>query len=618
MSFTDSTHLKHSKTDVLVVGAGPSGLMAAQALGRLGIDVTVIERRGIGEAYGNADGLVPRSMEIWQTYGMLDPFDAKGGARMVGLVTYETSPSDGRLVRSRPKSNVVVSSRYPYELTGATEFIEGTLRKNADDADVKFVQPAWPIAIDVRETDDEFPVKVSLLIFCVAKASKATLTNGTSKYGCYCTGEQSLEIISAKYVIGADGAYSWIRRTLNINMEGEQTEDVWGVVDVHLKTDFPDIRFKCVIQAASGPLIIIPREEDKIRIYIAMSTSDKIPLRDDGRVDKTAFDPKEMLQKILQHARERFSPFNVEFTEVFWSTIFATAQKVASTFSYRTKVFITGDACHTHSPKAGQGANASMGDAHNLAWKVAYAVRGWASPSLLNTYEEERRPYAQALISFDKEISKTLEENRPAEEYQKMLHKQNMFGSGIGINYASSVLTATTKSYGIVVPGERFPFAPIIRIADWRPYDAHDLLPSDGKFKLIILSGDVFDPKAKVALNDFAAAYHNAVHARGSEALDEFWGLPVRLSVYVVAHNAKEDILWTEIPTALAESWTSCFTTHGPIPGVPGGNLYEKFGMADSSSPGAAVLVRPDGHVSMITGLESENADKILSFIYNL
>lgn len=81
-------------------------------------------------------------------------------------MTYETSPSDGRLVRSRPKSNVVVSSRYPYELTGATNFIEGTLRKNADDADVKFVQPAWPIAIDVHETeDDEFPVKVSLLMF---------------------------------------------------------------------------------------------------------------------------------------------------------------------------------------------------------------------------------------------------------------------------------------------------------------------------------------------------------------------------------------------------------------------------------------------------------------------
>ena len=82
-------------------------------------------------------------------------------------MTYETSSSDGRLVRSRPKSNVVVSSRYPYELTGATEFIEGTLKKNADDADVKFIQPAWPIAIDVSETDEEFPVKVSLLMFAL-------------------------------------------------------------------------------------------------------------------------------------------------------------------------------------------------------------------------------------------------------------------------------------------------------------------------------------------------------------------------------------------------------------------------------------------------------------------
>ena len=128
--------------------------------------------------------------------------------------------------------------------------------------------------------------------------------------------------------------------------------------------------------------------------------------------------------------------------------------------------------------------------------------------------------------------------------------------SGIGINYASSVLTATAKSYGQVVPGERFPFAPIIRIADWRPFDVHDLLPSDGKFKLVILPGDVFNPKAKLALHDFAAAYHKAVQARGPEALDEFWGLTVRLSVYVVAHNAKEDILWTMIPNALAESWT--------------------------------------------------------------
>lgn len=118
---------------------------------------------------------------------------------------------------------------------------------------------------------------------------------------------------------------------------------------------------------------------------------------------------------------------------------FIAAQKVAARFSSHNRVFIVGDACHTHSPKAGQGANASMGDAHNLgafcttlwpdfshlmpskAWKIAYVVKGWAKPSILETYEEERRQYAQALISFDKEISSSLIEDRPAAEYRRLV-----------------------------------------------------------------------------------------------------------------------------------------------------------------------------------------------------
>lgn len=110
------------------------------------------------------------------------------------------------------------------------------------------------------------------------------------------------------------------------------------------------------------------------------------------------------------------------------------SQKVASSFSNRNRIFIAGDACHTHSPKAGQGANASMGDTHNLgsshpfkiyfahkqhqkAWKLAYVLKGWAAPSILATYEQERREYALNLISFDREISSSLE-GRAAADYQ--------------------------------------------------------------------------------------------------------------------------------------------------------------------------------------------------------
>lgn len=109
------------------------------------------------------------------------------------------------------------------------------------------------------------------------------------------------------------------------------------------------------------------------------------------------------------------------------------SQKVASSFSNRNRIFIAGDACHTHSPKAGQGANASMGDTHNLgsshpfkfcfahkhqkAWKLAYVLKGWAASSILATYEQERREYALDLISFDREISSSLE-GRAAADYQ--------------------------------------------------------------------------------------------------------------------------------------------------------------------------------------------------------
>ncbi|KAF9479530.1 hypothetical protein BDN70DRAFT_983614 [Pholiota conissans] len=553
MSSVNSTNLKYSITDVVIVGAGPSGLMAAQALGRLGIDVTLVERRGLGEAYGNADGLVPRTMEIWQTYGMLEPFEAIGNP-MIGMVAYEVSKDDGALVRSRPSKNVVVSSRFPYELTGSTASIEGTLKKNADDASVKFIQPAWPVSLDIiEEADGEYPVKV---VFQSFQFNALSFVHWLHINFCSCanTQERNLEVLSAKYAIGADGAYSWIRRTLDIDMEGEQTEDVWGVVDVHLKTDFPDTRFKCIVQAGSGPLIIIPREDDKIRIYIQMSTADRIPRREDGRLDKTAFKHSDMLEKILL----RLLPFNVEFEQVYWSTIFATAQKVAARFSSKNRVFIVGDACHTHSPKAGQGANASMGDAHNLGRSkiIAYVVKGWAKPSILDSYEEERRQYAQALISFDKEISTSLIEDRPAAEYRHSPGNANwLVISGIGISYATSNLTLPqTKQYDEVVAGERFPFGPIVRLADWRAFDAQDLVPSDGKFKLIVLPGNLQNPKSKAALLDFASGYQNAIQKSGMDTEDS---TKTRLSTFTVARNAKEDILWTDIPSELVENWRS-------------------------------------------------------------
>ncbi|KAF9479527.1 hypothetical protein BDN70DRAFT_993405 [Pholiota conissans] len=600
-----SDHPNILKTDVLIIGAGPSGLMAAQALGRLGIDVTVIERRAPGEAYGNADGLQPRTLEIWQGYGMLETIAAKG-TRMIAMVGYERSKSTGCLVRSQPSSNVVVSSRYPYEITASISDIEATLRESAEKAHVKFIHSSWPVSLEIDEskshdkcTADEFPVKVTVETACSAGEDNRHRT------------------ISSKYVVGADGAYSWVRRALDITMDGEQTEDVWGVVDVIMKTDFPDYRFKCIIQGSAGPVVIIPREGDKVRIYISMAASDHISRRDDGRLDKSTFDHREIQRKILERIKERLAPFFVEFTHVFWSTIFSTAQKVASKFSFKNRVFIAGDACHTHSPKAGQGANASMGDSHNLAWKLAYVLRHWASPSILETYEDERRAYALELISFDKVISTSLEGGTAA-DYQRILHKQNLFTSGTGISYSSSNLTVQInppRSSGSVGAGERFPFGPLVRLADWHPFDSQDLVPSDGKFKLILLPGNLLHTESKEILHRFCRTFQNAMLKRVDNLLGDLSGVRSRLSICTIARNLKEDITWKDVPPKLVESWKCCFTTDSL---GENDDFYEKFGVYQDDQT-AMVLVRPDGYISMIAGLDyPEIAELVLSYLYTL
>lgn len=158
---------------------------------------------------------------------------------------------------------------------------------------------------------------------------------------------------------------------------------VWGVVDMIPKTNFPDIRNKTAIHSNTGSCMIIPREGDVVRLYIQLSDDDaREVINAKGRIDKTSWTP----QRLMEIAKRSFSPFVIDFPdEVEWWTLYISksnnnfiyftilinnsqvGQRVASNFSLKERVFIAGDACHTHSPKAGQGMNASMNDSHNLS-----------------------------------------------------------------------------------------------------------------------------------------------------------------------------------------------------------------------------------------------------------
>ena len=179
-------------------------------------------------------------------------------------------------------------------------------------------------------------------------------------------------------------------------------------MDVLAITDFPDIRIKTAIQSANeGNLLIIPREGGYlVRLYIEL---DK--LNENERVSNLNI----TADHLIAAAQRILHPYTLEVKEIAWWSVYEIGQRLCDKFDdvpERTardrfpRVFIAGDACHTHSPKAGQGMNVSMQDGFNLGWKLASVLRGRCSPKILHTYSDERQAVAKELIDFDRKWAK--------------------------------------------------------------------------------------------------------------------------------------------------------------------------------------------------------------------
>lgn len=152
------------------------------------------------------------------------------------------------------------------------------------------------------------------------------------------------EVVKAKYVLGADGAHSWVRKQLGFTLEGESTDYVWGVLDIVPITDFPDIRMRCAIHSASaGSVMVIPRENKLVRLYIQVTTSQKAA---DGsqRADRSWITP----EVILESAQKIMAPYKLSYRKLDWWTAYQIGQRVGTNFSARERIFLAGDAVHTH------------------------------------------------------------------------------------------------------------------------------------------------------------------------------------------------------------------------------------------------------------------------------
>ena len=356
--------------DVLIVGSGPAGMLLAAQLSTFpGISTRLVERRPAPLQVGQADGVACRTVEMFDAFGLSAKL-VRESYWVNETVFWRPSPEDrSKIVRTgRIQDTEDGLSEFPHLIVNQARLLQ-YLQNYMEKSPTRFVPDYGLDFVDLKvEPEGMHPVEVTL---------KDVATGAET-------------VVRAKYVVGCDGARSRVRDAIGATPRGDFANHAWGVVDMLAVTDFPDIRLKAAIQSADeGNILLIPREGGYlVRLYVDL-----------GEIDpnnREAFRLNTQ-EKVIDIAQRVLRPYTLDVRDVAWFAVYQVGQRVTDRFddapegeagTRLPRVFIAGDACHTHSAKAGQGMNVSMQDTYNLGWKLASVLEGRAKPDLLRTYTD--------------------------------------------------------------------------------------------------------------------------------------------------------------------------------------------------------------------------------------
>ena len=466
--------------DVLIVGTGPAGMVTAAQLSQFpSVTTRIIDRRDGRLTIGQADGIQARSVETFQAFGFAERIIAEA-YRITEMNFWKPDPHNpSHIVRTaRAVDDPSGVSEFPHLLVNQArvldyfaEFMHNSPTRMTPDYGLEFTH------LEIAERG-EYPVTVTLVE-----------TTGDA------IGRE--RVVHAKYVVGADGARSRVRDSIGCTLAGDQANHAWGVMDVLAVTDFPDIRTKCAIQSdAGGNILLIPREGGYLfRMYVDLG---EVADNDHGAVRHTT------IEETIARANEILHPYTLDVKDVAWYSVYEVGHRLTDRFDDVTpdqlgirtpRVFIAGDACHTHSAKAGQGMNVSMQDGFNLGWKLGYVLDGRSPESLLSTYSAERQVIARNLIEFDKEWS-SLMAARPDEladptELEDFYTRTAEFPAGFMTEYTESSIVGSTEHQSLATGfpvGKRFKSAVVRRICDTNPVQLGHLAQADGRWRIYVFA----------------------------------------------------------------------------------------------------------------------------------
>jgi 2-polyprenyl-6-methoxyphenol hydroxylase-like FAD-dependent oxidoreductase len=521
------------------------GLTAAIELARRGIDCRIIDSLFEPPLYAKAVGVQPRTLEVFEGMGVLRRvLDA--AIPMYGQILYLNGDKLGQL-------DFTVPDDIPFGFIAIPQYVAERILRD------ELASLRVPIQRGVRLTGFEQD------------------TDGVTST---LVGDDGETTMRTSYLVGADGAHSIVRKTLGLTFEGGAFEEQYMLGDVEVDWSQPDgYAVRMIRQVDDRPddilvCIPLPAEPDPgrgTRYRMSMLVPDELSSTavrsSDGVAHGFAAGPQPELRHI-QAVLDRLSPEPTTARNLRWSSVFRISHRIVDAYG-RGRAFVAGDAAHIHPPTGAQGMNTGIQDAHNLAWKLALAVRGEAADGLLDTYDAERRPVGEEVVG------RTVRSAREGigadlDDPHHVIRRE----AQLLISYADSPIVGGLRASEIVVgPGDRAPDARgLTRAAVSEPIRLFALLSRRDHTCLFYADGAT----TAQSVPELEAAAVAAVEA----ALG-------RLDVYLIA-DPEADVASTALPLIR--------------------DTAGEFAAAYSAAGRSVYVLRPDGYLGFAAGAPDPEA----------
>jgi len=388
---------------------------------------------------------------------------------------------------------------------------------------------------------------------------------------------------------------------------------------------------KCTIHSDAGSIMVIPRENNMVRLYIQIASStDK-----DWNPRKSA-----TAEEVQERAKDILKPYTISWDRVEWYSVYPIGQGIAERYTLDERVFMGGDACHTHSPKAGQGMNTAFLDAVNLAWKIHHVESGFAPRSLLSTYESERKLIAENLLDFDARYAKLFSSRLPSagevagassandahedSDFIKTFKASCEFTSGYGVAYnpnainwgpshpAQHPLILATSRETSLRTGRTLTPATVTRVVDANVVHLEQEIPLNGSYRIYLFAGK--PSVTQTAIRDLAVhmtrpssffstfSYtDNTTTDRYHEPHNPHTGFLSLCSVFGAPRSAVE--IEELLPAPFARYRDHVYADDVWDVRVPEAKAAAHAKMGLDEEKGGIVVVRPDGYVGVVIAL---------------